>query len=513
MMKSFYHISYHYKREAIFLKYISTRGGGERLSSAEAIIQGLSANGGLFVPEELPAVDAAFIQGLVSLSYEERAVAVLQQFLTDYTEEELCGCVTRAYGKGKFDTERKAPTKVFDDCSVLELWHGPTSAFKDMALQLLPQLLQTALAKTGETADVLILVATSGDTGKAALEGFRDVAQTKIMVFYPQGGVSRIQGLQMLTQEGGNVNVTAVRGNFDDAQSGVKRIFSDAAFGEELASHGVKLSSANSINWGRLVPQIVYYFSAYADLLAAGRIAYGDEVNFCVPTGNFGDILAGYYAKRMGLPVGRLICASNRNNVLTEFLRTGMYNRKREFFKTITPSMDILISSNLERLLYHAAGNAEQVAAWMRQLAEQGSYTISKELLADVQKTFWADWADDEATKATIRKAYETKHYIPDTHTAVAWRVAENYQKQTGDRREMVVVSTASPYKFNGSVLTALGFSTDGMDEFSMLDKLQELNDNPIPRGLASLRGKAVRHHDACARDEMKNFVAAFAKQ
>lgn len=360
---------------------------------------------------------------------------------------------------------------------------------------------------------MLILVATSGDTGKAALEGFRDVAQTKIMVFYPQGGVSRIQGLQMLTQEGGNVNVTAVRGNFDDAQSGVKRIFSDAAFGEELASHGVKLSSANSINWGRLVPQIVYYFSAYADLLAAGRIAYGDEVNFCVPTGNFGDILAGYYAKRMGLPVGRLICASNRNNVLTEFLRTGTYNRKREFFKTITPSMDILISSNLERLLYHAAGNAEQVAVWMRQLAKQGSYTISKELLANIQKTFWADWADDEATKATIRKAYETKHYIPDTHTAVAWRVAENYQKQTADRREMVVVSTASPYKFNGSVLTALGVSTDGMDEFSMLDKLQELNDNPIPRGLASLRGKAVRHHDACARDEMKNFVAAFAKQ
>lgn len=495
------------------MKYFSTRGGKEQLSSAEAIIQGLSANGGLFVPEKIPSVNETFIKGLSALSYEERAVAVLRQFLTDYTEAEIRDCVTRAYGMDKFDTERRAPIKIFDDCSVLELWHGPTSAFKDMALQLLPQLLQTALKKTGEEATVLILVATSGDTGKAALEGFRDVAQTKIMVFYPEGGVSRIQGLQMLTQEGSNVNVTAVRGNFDDAQNGVKRIFSDVPFGRKLAAVDVKLSSANSINWGRLVPQIVYYFSAYADLLEAKRIAYGDEVNFCVPTGNFGDILAGYYAKRMGLPIGRLICASNRNNVLTEFLRTGTYNRNRAFYKTITPSMDILISSNLERLLYHVAEDSQQVADWMKQLAEEGSYTIGTELLKKIQKTFWADWADDEATKEAIKKAYSTKHYIPDTHTAVAWHVAESYQVQTGDMREMVVVSTASPYKFNGSVLSALGVSTDGMDEFALLDKLQELNDDKIPRGLASLDGKKIHHRAVCTPEEMKKFVAAFAKQ
>lgn len=495
------------------MKYFSTRGGEEHLSSAEAIIQGLSSNGGLFVPEEIPTVDPAFVKGLVPLSYEERAVAVLRRFLTDYTEEEIRGCVTRAYGLDKFDTERRAPTRIFDDGSVLELWHGPTSAFKDMALQLLPQLLKTALGKTGEKATVLILVATSGDTGKAALEGFRDVDQTKIMVFYPEGGVSRIQGLQMLTQEGNNVNVTAVRGNFDDAQSGVKRIFGDAAFGEELAAAGVKLSSANSINWGRLVPQIVYYFSAYADLLGAERIAYGDEVNFCVPTGNFGDILAGYYAKCMGLPIGRLICASNRNNVLTEFLHTGTYNRNRAFYKTITPSMDILISSNLERLLYHMSNDAQQVAKWMKELAKTGTYTIDKELLQKIQQTFWADWADDEATKATIKEAYSFHHYIPDTHTAVAWQVAERYQRETGDQREMVVVSTASPYKFNGSVLSALGVPVDSQDEFALLDRLQELNDDKIPHGLASLREKTVRHRDVCAPDEMKKFVAAFAKQ
>ncbi|MCI6086228.1 MAG: threonine synthase [Selenomonas sp.] len=493
------------------MKYISTRGGAEHLTSAEAILQGLSENGGLFVPEELPKVAPSFIEALVPLAYEERAVRVLQAFLTDYSEDELRGCVTRAYGGGKFDTERRAPTKLLQTHNVLELWHGPTSAFKDMALQLLPQLLSTALAKTGEQDDVLILVATSGDTGKAALEGFRDVPQTKIMVFYPEGGVSRIQHLQMTTQEGGNVNVTAVRGNFDDAQTGVKRIFGDKAFGKELAAVGVKLSSANSINWGRLVPQIVYYFSAYADLLVAGRITMGDAVNFCVPTGNFGDILAGFYAKCMGLPVGRLVCASNKNNVLTDFLTTGTYNRNRAFYQTITPSMDILISSNLERLLYHMSGSTAAVAGWMKALAETGTYTIPGDLLAKIQETFAAGWADEDATKAAIKEAYDTEGYIPDTHTAVAWQVAEAYQKETGDTRPMVVVSTASPYKFNGSVLAALGHETAGKDEFALLDELAFMNSDPTPAGLASLKTKTVRHQDVCEREEMRAFVRAFA--
>ena len=504
------------KAEAILLNYISTRGGVERLSSAEAILQGLSGNGGLFVPEEIPTVSEAFIEGLVPLTYEERAVRVLKEFLTDYGEDEIRGCVTRAYGGAKFDSERRAPTRLLQDRSVLELWHGPTSAFKDMALQLLPQLMSTALKKTGEQATILILVATSGDTGKAALAGFCDVPQTKIMVFYPEGGVSQIQQLQMVTQEGGNVNVTAVRGNFDDAQTGVKRIFGDKSFAKELEAaqtKPTKLSSANSINWGRLVPQIVYYFSAYADLLAAERIKMGDAINFCVPTGNFGDILAGWYAKCMGLPVGRLICASNKNNVLTDFLTTGTYDRNRDFYKTITPSMDILISSNLERLLYHMSGSADAVAGWMRELQETGKYTIPQDLLARIQQTFAAGWADDEATKGAIAEAFEGSHYVMDTHTAVAWRVADDYLDRTGDERPMVVVSTASPYKFSGSVLEALGATTDGKDAFALLDELQDISGTAAPTGLSSLRKKDVRHKDVCAKNDMKNFVAAFAKQ
>jgi threonine synthase len=373
--------------------------------------------------------------------------------------------------------------------------------------------MSTALKKTGEQDTILILVATSGDTGKAALAGFQDVPQTKIMVFYPEGGVSKIQQLQMVTQEGGNVNVTAVRGNFDDAQTGVKKIFGDKAFAKELAAAQTKLSSANSINWGRLVPQIVYYFSAYADLLAAERIQMGDAINFCVPTGNFGDILAGYYAKCMGLPVGRLICASNKNNVLTDFLTTGTYDRNRDFFKTITPSMDILISSNLERLLYHMSGSTDAVAGWMRELSETGKYTIPQDLLARIQQTFAAGWADDEATKGAISEAFEGSHYVMDTHTAVAWRVADDYLDRTGDERPMVVVSTASPYKFSGSVLEALGASTEGKDAFALLDELQDISGTAAPTGLSGLHSKDVRHKDVCEKKDMKNFVAAFAKQ
>ena len=493
------------------MKYSSTRGNAEKLDSARAIIRGLAADGGLFVPDAMPKVDMKFIEGLQKLSYEERAEKVLGLFLTDYTADELKGCVTRAYDTGRFDTVKRAPVKAVGDKSVLELWHGPTSAFKDMALQLLPQLMSTALKKTGEKDKVLILVATSGDTGKAALEGFRDVPQISIMVFYPQGGVSRIQQLQMLTQEGRNVNVTAVKGNFDDAQSGVKMIFGDKAFNEELAKKGIRLSSANSINWGRLVPQIVYYFSAYADLLAAGTIKAGEEINFTVPTGNFGDILAGFYAKCMGLPVHKLICASNANNVLTDFLRTGVYDRQRDFFKTISPSMDILISSNLERLLYHMTDDTKKVAGWMKELSEKGRYDVGHELLEKIQQTFAADWTSDEDTETCIGRLYEKTHYVADPHTAVAWSVAEKYQQATGDTHHMVVVSTASPYKFNGSVLDALGVKTAGVDEFTLLDELQARNEDKIPEGLSSLRTKEVRHHGVCEPQTMEDAVMAFA--
>lgn len=493
------------------MNYISTRGNNQKMTSAQAIIAGLADDGGLFVPDELPQVDMEFIKGLTKLSYQERAARVLGCFLTDYTDEEIKGCVERAYG-GKFDDEAVAPLNIMEDVSVLELWHGPTSAFKDMALQLLPQLLSTALKKTGEKNQVLILVATSGDTGKAALEGFRDVEQTKIIVFYPENGVSRIQKLQMVTQQGENVAVTAVKGNFDDAQSGVKAIFSDREFNAKLNEAGVSLSSANSINWGRLVPQIVYYFSAYADLLKAGVIRAGDEISFTVPTGNFGDILAGYYALRMGLPVKKLICASNTNNVLTDFLTTGVYDRNRDFFKTISPSMDILISSNLERLLYHVTNDAAQVAEWMKSLAETGRYDVGAEVLAKIQATFGCDWADDQKTMETINAVYGERKYIADTHTAVAWDSAHKYMLQ-GNAEPMVVVSTASPYKFNESVLTALGEAIEGMDEFQLLDKLQSMNSFKIPAGLAALKNAEVRHGNVVEKTAMPQAVAAFAGQ
>ena len=493
------------------LKYSSTRGKAASVASAEAIIQGLAADGGLFVPEEIPTVDLAFIAGMRQLSYEERAARILGLFLTDYTSEELAGCIARAYGGGKFDDVRIAPVHALKEFPVLELWHGPTSAFKDMALQLLPQLLQTALKKTGEDAEILILVATSGDTGKAALEGFADVDQIKILVFYPTGGVSKIQNLQMCTQKGRNVAVVAVKGNFDDAQNGVKEIFSDKAFGEKLAAGNVKLSSANSINWGRLVPQIVYYFSAYADLLGERSIAAGDAVNFTVPTGNFGNILAGYYAKRMGLPVGKLVCASNANNVLTDFLQTGIYDRKRDFYQTMSPSMDILVSSNLERLLYHLTEDTAQVAAWMRELTETGSYDASV-LLPQLRKHFWAAFADDTATRAEIRTVYEQTKYTLDPHTAVAYRAAQDYRRETGDERPMVVLSTASPYKFGASVLHALGENVAELDEFTQMERLHARSGMEIPARLAALRTAAVLHKGVCEKDGMRAAVLSFAK-
>ncbi|MBE6099771.1 MAG: threonine synthase [Anaerovibrio sp.] len=489
------------------MKYISTRGNNQELTASEAIIQGLAEDGGLFVPESMPKVNMAFIEGLENLSYQQRAVKVLSQFLTDYTQAEIEGCVERAYGDQKFDDEAIAPVNMLKNVSVLELWHGPTSAFKDMALQLLPQLLSTALKKTKAKNEVMILVATSGDTGKAALEGFKDVPQTKIMVFYPDNGVSRIQRLQMVTQQGGNVAVTAVKGNFDDAQSGVKEIFSDKAFNAQLNEKGVSLSSANSINWGRLVPQIVYYFSAYADLLKAGKIKAGDQISFVVPTGNFGDILAGFYAREMGLPVKKLVCASNANNVLTDFLNTGIYDRNRDFYKTISPSMDILISSNLERLLYHITNDTAKVAGWMKELAETGKYDVGAEVLARIKGIFAADWSNDDATKAMIAKEYQQEKYVADPHTAVAWNAFE----KMADKENVVIVSTASPYKFNESVLTALSKDIAGKNEFQLLDELAAINSFTIPEGLGNLKNAEIRHNQVVNKSEMTKAVLNFA--
>lgn len=488
------------------MNYRSTRGNKQTLPAAVAIIAGIADDGGLFVPTSLPKVDTAFIEGLVGSSYQKRAVRVLAQFLTDYTDEELKTCINNAYGGQKFDSASVAPLTLIDEeTHVLELWHGPTSAFKDMALQLLPQLLSTALRKTGEKAEIVILVATSGDTGKAALEGFKDVEQTRIIVFYPETGVSRIQRLQMVSQKGENVAVVAVNGNFDDAQTGVKHIFNDTIFNAELKAKGFQLSSANSINWGRLAPQIVYYFSAYADLLKMKKIKAGDEVNFVVPTGNFGNILAGYYAKMMGLPIHRLVCASNANNVLTDFLRTGIYNKNRDFHQTNTPSMDILISSNLERLLYHIGnGDQGQINAWMTELQSTGKYDVGAAYLAKIQSLFWAGWVDDAQTSTQIKSVYNAHHYVMDTHTAVAWHVADRYKEATGDQRFNVIVSTASPYKFNESVLSALsGESNEGNDPFTLLDALERLNTVKAPPGLASLREAPILHKNQCKKEEM----------
>ncbi len=497
------------KERMIGLQYISTRGGSDHLRSAQAILKGIAGNGGLYVPEEIPTITASWLEKLTALTYRERALAVLRLFLTDYSESELQECLAAAYSKDKFSHDDVAPLSILEnDTSILELWHGPTSAFKDMALQLLPQLVSTALKKTGETAQIAILTATSGDTGKAALAGFQDVGQTKIIVFYPHNGVSAIQRLQMVTQEGANVAVGAVEGNFDDTQNGVKAIFNDPAFNAELAEHGFHLSSANSINWGRLAPQIVYYFSAYADLMNQGMIKSGDKVNFVVPTGNFGNILAGYYAWSMGLPVNKLICAANSNHVLTDFLQTGTYDRQRPFHKTLSPSMDILISSNLERLLYHATGgDSQQVSEWMNQLADGGSYTIDQDLHTKLQSLFWASWADDSQTKDVIGEVFSSFGYTCDPHTAVAWRVGQEYRRQTGDQTHTVIVSTASPFKFNDAVLTALGQEEPGGDEFAALEALSQFIGWPVPAPLAELAAKPILHTQGCAKEEMASFV------
>ena len=489
--------------------YTSTRDKNVKVSSAQAIAQGISKDGGLFVPTEIPAISKEFIDSLVPLSYIERAKKILALYLTDYTEEELDMCVSGAYAEGKFSSEKVSPIKrTADGKNILELWRGPTCAFKDMALQLLPYLLTTAAKKTVADKTIVILVATSGDTGKAALEGFKDVPGTKIMVFYPNDGVSPMQKLQMTTQAGENVAVCAINGNFDDAQSGVKTIFTDKDVAAKLDEKGMMFSSANSINWGRLVPQIVYYVSAYCDLIESGTIKNGEEMNVVVPTGNFGNILAAYYAKRMGIPTGKLICASNANNVLTDFLKTGVYDRNRSFFTTTSPSMDILISSNLERLLFHLADeNDATIREWMGQLSKDGKYEICDGVKAKIVELFDAGYCDDAETAETI-KAYFDKGYLCDTHTAVAVKVYDEYVSATGDKRETVIASTANPYKFSAAVLKAVkGEIPADADEFEQVDLLKEATGEECPAQLATLKGKTPRFTDCCNKEDMVNQV------
>ena len=470
------------------MEFFSTRNVNEKVSAAQAIAQGLSQEGGLFVPASFPKVD---LDAACKMEYAQLASHILSGYLEDYDPNFLKQATADTYGAA-FGGKAGQLEHVEGSTYALELWHGPTCAFKDYALQLMPKLLVEAKKNLGRTEQTLILVATSGDTGKAALEGYKNIPGVKILVFYPDSGTSEIQRLQMVTQQGDNVGVYAVKGNFDDAQTGVKRVFADKQLAAELAKKDVRLSSANSINWGRLVPQIVYYFAAYGRLVRNHEIEMGQPVDFCVPTGNFGDILAGYYAKQMGLPVGKLVCASNRNNVLTEFFETGTYNARREFFKTTSPSMDILVSSNLERLLYHITGSDAQVAAWMADLAEKGSYTVNSTTLETIRADFAAGCASDEEVAQEIKAIYQKVGYLCDPHTAVAFKVAREYQAASQSHNPMVVLSTASPYKFPRDVRTALGAEAPQSDVAAM-DGLKALTNVPVPNSLAALRGQQER--------------------
>ena len=477
------------------MQYLSTRDSNLRVSASEAIVRGLAPQSGLFVPESFPKAD---LEGWKHLSYPELAQKVLEGFLTDYQADFLKAATEATYGNA-FEGKAGRTVKVHDGLYALELWHGPTCAFKDYALQLMPKLLVEAKQNLQRTETTRILVATSGDTGKAALAGYAGLQGIEIAVFYPNAGTSEIQRLQMVTQTGENVHVYAVEGNFDDAQTGVKRVFADAEVAAALEKRNIRLSSANSINWGRLVPQIVYYFYAYFRLAEQGSVAWGEPVDFCVPTGNFGDILAGYYAKQMGLPVGKLVCASNKNNVLTDFIRTGTYDARRAFHKTTSPSMDILISSNLERLLYHVSGSSEQVANWMKELSEHGMYTVDPQTLQAIQKDFAAGFAEDEAGAEEIRVRYEQDAYLCDTHTAVAFRVAETCRTAA----PMVVLSTASPFKFPRDVLAALGAEVPAGD-FAAMKALTDKAGASAPRSLRELDQLPVRFSDVIAPSEIR---------
>ena len=488
------------------MKYISTRNKNYSITSAEAIRDGLANDGGLFVPQTIPALSKDDFAKLCEMSYEERAAFVLSKFLEDYTYEELLGYTTNAYSR--FYGEDPCPlVNVDENLYVLELWHGPTCAFKDMALTMLPHLLVGARKKTGESSKTLILVATSGDTGKAALEGFRDVEGVDIIVFYPSQGVSDMQKLQMRTQLGNNVYVCAIEGNFDDAQSAVKQIFNDDEIKSKLLKKNYKLSSANSINWGRLAPQIAYYISAYCDLLNFEEIEFGDKINFCVPSGNFGNILAGYYAYKMGLPVNKFICASNSNKVLTDFFKTGTYDRNREFFKTMSPSMDILISSNLERLLFDISGQNDVLTKQrMEQLKAEGKYTISKEELAKIQEIFDAGFTTEEETKAAIFSENDFDGYVMDTHTAVAMSTYDEYQARTEDETPAVIVSTASAYKFPSDVLEAITGEKE-KDAFEATKKLNEETALEIPEPLKGLKDREIRFSDIIDKKDVAKAV------
>ena len=477
------------------MQYQSTRDSRLRVSASEAIVRGLAPQSGLFVPETFPQAD---LDAWKHLSYPELAQKVLAGFLTDYSADFLKQATEATYGTA-FGGKAGRTVKVHDGLYSLELWHGPTCAFKDYALQLMPKLLVEAKRNLNRTETTRILVATSGDTGKAALAGYAGLDGIEISVFYPNAGTSEIQRLQMVTQTGDNVQVYAVEGNFDDAQTGVKRVFADETVAAELEKRNIRLSSANSINWGRLAPQIVYYFYAYFRLAEQGAVAWGEPVDFCVPTGNFGDILAGYYAKQMGLPVGKLVCASNKNNVLTDFIRTGTYDARRTFYKTTSPSMDILISSNLERLLYHVSGSSEKVAAWMQELAQTGKYTVDAETLAKIQQNFAAGFAGDEEGTAEIRARFEQDRYLCDTHTAVAFRVAETCRSAA----PMVVLSTASPFKFPRDVLAALGTQAPESD-FAAMSALTEATGEEAPVSLRQLDKLPVRFTEVIAPDAIR---------
>ena len=483
------------------------------MTFSQTVKMGIAPDGGLFVPQESCVLTAEEFQSLKDLPYRDLAVAIIKKFAGDFTPEDIEEAVQNAYGSGSFPAEDPAPVvPVTDSLNVLELWHGPTSAFKDMALQILPEFMTKSNQICGDGKEIVILTATSGDTGKAALEGFKDVPGIRVIVFYPEDGVSQMQKYQMITQEGQNVHVIAVNGNFDDAQTGVKGIFGDRAFGALLSEGGYELSSANSINWGRLLPQIIYYFHGYYSLVQQGKIALGDKVNIAVPTGNFGNILASYYAMKMGMPVNRIICASNDNNVLTDFLHTGTYDANRKFMTTISPAMDILVSSNLERLLYDVTGgDSEAVASYMAALKTDGLYSVDSKTADTLQNLFWAGYATEEETEQTIHHVYTDYHYLVDTHTAVGIYVYENYVKATGDLTPTIAASTASPFKFNKSVAEALfGRETvQGMTEFQLLEYLSKRTDRPIPEPLKGLDQKPIRHNGVCTPAAMEDSIAA----
>lgn len=489
--------------------YKSTRSNEKAAkTAAEVIKQGLADDGGLFVPESVPTLSLKEIEALCKEDYPVRAATILSKFLSDYTYDELLEDCRAAYDEKSFVGGAAPLVNIHDRFESLELWHGPTAAFKDMALQIMPRLLSRALVKTGEERTALILVATSGDTGKAALEGYKDVPRVKIMVFYPVDGVSRVQKLQMATQTGSNVNVCAIRGNFDDAQNGVKVIFGDKAMAETLNQKGYFFSSANSINWGRLAPQIVYYVSAYCDLLNAGKCKLGESFNVCVPTGNFGNIFAAYLAKLMGLPIHHMVCASNTNNILTDFLRTGTYDRNRNFYLTMSPSMDILISSNLERLLYFTAGS-EKTAAYMEALKKDGCYTVDAEILAEIRKNFSGYFTNEEETAETIKETYAKYGYLADTHTAVAIHAAEAYVGESGDTRPMIIDSTASPYKFANNVYRSVT-GKEATSELGALDELSAATGTDIPYPLAGLATRKVNFEKVVDREQMAEAVLEY---